>query len=163
MFVWKRPKINEKEAGDGPFFKELLGRYESSSPSTKEVRGPSIYFCLGLFRLPPKCSKNEETSLFKKLITSFFGQILRFYNHFWYLPSAPSTIAEGIIKLNPFCVIQISSLTRTHPIWSHLSHVKGFMVGFETYCSLFTSRLALTFLHSTKVVSKCKTTRTKIT
>ena len=23
MFVWKLPKINEKEAGDGPFFKEF--------------------------------------------------------------------------------------------------------------------------------------------
>ena len=23
MFVWKRPKINEKEAGDGPFLKKL--------------------------------------------------------------------------------------------------------------------------------------------
>ena len=24
MFAWKRPKINEKEAGDGPFLKKLI-------------------------------------------------------------------------------------------------------------------------------------------
>ena len=31
MFVWKRPKINEKEAGDGPFKKTIITLIDSAT------------------------------------------------------------------------------------------------------------------------------------
>ena len=75
MFVWKRPKINKKEAGDGPFLKkniqtgvERLLTFNSSSRCYKTFFRGNMDFPnikeLKKFVLVPEPALNWEKVLF---------------------------------------------------------------------------------------------------
>ena len=87
LFVWKRPKINKKEAGDGPFFKKTFTINFSNSMKSfaaSEITQFLTYITL-IVRMPQRKIANSVTRFGE--ISPLWQKVYKSLSNFWWFIS----------------------------------------------------------------------------